>query len=102
MVADVLLAHHAGVDQAKPRNGHHQNQGHRGEHPSGIAGIGRAILEDGQLRIGIAGAKARSDCGDDRRIACYLLKSRITRSMPLTTRATFSASTLSGVSLEWW
>src|SRR5262249_56003346 len=40
--------------------------------------------------------------GDDRRIACYLLKSRITRSMPLTTRARLSASTLSGVSLGRW
>jgi hypothetical protein len=29
----------------------------------------------------------------------FLLKWRITRSMPFTTRATFSASTLSGVSL---
>src|SRR5262245_4632647 len=32
----------------------------------------------------------------------YLLSSRITRSMPFTTRATFSASTLSGVSLGRW
>jgi hypothetical protein len=32
----------------------------------------------------------------------YLLRSRITRSMPFTTRATLSTSTLSGVSLERW
>jgi hypothetical protein len=32
----------------------------------------------------------------------YLLRSRITRSMPLTTRARLSASTLSGVSLGRW
>ena len=43
-VADVLLAHHAAVEQGEARNGHHQHDGHRGQHPGGVAGIGRAFV----------------------------------------------------------
>ena len=52
-VADVLLAHHAAVEQAEARHRHHQHQRHRGEHPGGVAGIGRALLE----RLGVAGRR---------------------------------------------
>ncbi len=58
-VAHVLLAHHAAVEQAEPRDRHQQHQRHRGQHPGGVAGIGRAVLEHRQFRIRIAGAGRR-------------------------------------------
>src|SRR5271168_3122712 len=46
-VADVLLANHAAVEQPKTGYRHHQDDGHRGQHPRGVAAVGRAIRENG-------------------------------------------------------
>ena len=35
----VLLAHHAGIEQRQARDGHHQHQRGRGDHPGGVAGV---------------------------------------------------------------
>ena len=44
-VADVLLAHHAAVEQAEARDRHHQHERHRGQHPGGVAAARRAVGE---------------------------------------------------------
>ena len=46
---------------------HHQHECHRGEHPCGVAGVGRALLEHGLLWIGIVGASRRRCRGCCRR-----------------------------------
>ena len=48
---DVLLAHHAGVEQAKARNGHQQHQRGAGHHPGGVASVDRR-------RLGVGGHRA--------------------------------------------
>jgi len=45
-VANVLLAHHAAIEQPEAGDRHHQDERDRGEHPRGVARIGRALLED--------------------------------------------------------
>ena len=44
-VADVLLAHHAAVEQAEARDGHHQHERDGGQHPGGVAARGRAVRQ---------------------------------------------------------
>ncbi len=59
-VADVLLAHHAAIEQPKARDRHHQDECDGSEHPCGVAGIGSALLEN----LAPAGWRARvfSEC----------------------------------------
>ena len=40
----VLLAHHAAVEQRQARNGHHQHERRRGQHPGGVAGVELGLL----------------------------------------------------------
>ena len=54
-VAHVLLAHHAAIEQSETRNGHHQYERNRRQHPCGIAGVGRALLEN----LATAGRRSR-------------------------------------------
>ena len=49
-VADVLLADHAAVEQAEARDRHHQDERDGGQHPGGVAGVGRALGQDGRAR----------------------------------------------------
>ena len=35
----VLLAHHAGIEQRKARDRHHQHQAGRADHPGGVGGV---------------------------------------------------------------
>ena len=51
-VADVLLAHHAAVEEPETRDRHHQHERHRGQHPCRVAAARRAIRQHGR------------DCGD--------------------------------------
>ena len=54
-VADVLLAHHAAIEQSEARDCHHQYKRDRRQHPGGVAGIGRAVFED----LAAAGRRSR-------------------------------------------
>ncbi len=45
-VADVLLAHHAAVEEPEAGNRHHQDESDRGEHPRGVAAGRGAIGHD--------------------------------------------------------
>ncbi len=40
----VLLAHHAAVEQCETRNGHHQDESRRCEHPRGVTGVELGLL----------------------------------------------------------
>ncbi len=44
-VANILLAHHAAVEQPEARDRHHQHQRDGCQHPRGVAGIGRTFFE---------------------------------------------------------
>jgi hypothetical protein len=64
-VADILLAHHAAIEQAEPRHRHHQDQRDRSQHPRSVAGIRRALLQylaaaGGRTRILGKGGAAQS------------------------------------------
>jgi hypothetical protein len=43
----VLLAHHAGVKQCKTRDGHHQHETGRTDHPGGVGAIDLCVLCEG-------------------------------------------------------
>ena len=47
-VADVLLAHHAAVEEPETRDRHHQHERHRGQHPGRVAAARRAIRQHGR------------------------------------------------------
>ena len=59
----VLLAHHAAVEQAEARDGHHQHESGRGEHPGGVAGIRLTVGEDRRFGRRIASRRRRSRRG---------------------------------------
>ena len=68
-VADVLLAHHAAVEEPEPRDRHHEHERDRRQHPGCVAAAWRAVRQhsgDGRdcgvfvgLRDGGAGRRAR-------------------------------------------
>ena len=65
---DVLLAHHAGIEQRQAGNGHHQHEGGRDQHPGGMAGVQmgrrrRGGIGGGILGEGHAGHQQRSHRG---------------------------------------
>ena len=49
-VADILLAHHAAIEEPETRDRHHQHERHRGQHPCRVAAARRAIRQDGRDR----------------------------------------------------
>ena len=66
----ILLAHHAAIEQAQARNGHHQHQRRGGQHPGGVARVQRILRRVG--RIGHARRQSQRAGGDQRRHARFL------------------------------
>jgi len=62
----ILLAHHAGVEQRQPRNGHHQDESRGGDHPGGV---GRVDLSQGVLRRRRRGEQDHQSAGARQRPA---------------------------------
>jgi hypothetical protein len=55
----VLLAHHAGIEQREPRDGHHQHQPGGGDHPGGVGAVDLGRL--------LCGLRKRRRCSEGRR-----------------------------------
>jgi hypothetical protein len=60
-VANVLLAHHAAIEQPEAWDCHRQYKRDRREHPRGVARIGSALFEN----LGAAGWRGRLLCERD-------------------------------------
>ena len=67
----VHLADHAAIEQGQARDGHHQHQRGRGQHPGGVAaierrrrgGVGRRLLRERNCRTRVIGGGRRSSEG---------------------------------------